>query len=228
MTTATVTQGVKYAVDLVMCIDGTGSMGHLINEVKSAALSFYKKLEDKMDEKQKKIDQLRARVIVFRDYYADPADMAMVCSKFFDLRSEASAFANFVSRIEAAGGGDEPENGLEALALALNSEWEKAQDFQRQRYVVVVWTDASTHQLENGSKPSHYPQDIPKTLDDLADCWDDLSKSAKRLLLFAPDAYPWSGIASSWDNAIQLPSSAGQGMEEYEMGQILDAIAQSI
>jgi hypothetical protein len=35
-------QGVKYAVDLVMCIDGTGSMGHLIEEVKSSALQFYK------------------------------------------------------------------------------------------------------------------------------------------------------------------------------------------
>jgi hypothetical protein len=34
-------QGVTYAVDLVMCIDGTGSMGHLIEEVKSTALKFY-------------------------------------------------------------------------------------------------------------------------------------------------------------------------------------------
>jgi hypothetical protein len=132
-------------------------MGHLINEVKSAALSFYEKLEAKMAERQKKIDQLRARVIVFRDYYADFVDMAMVCSKFFDLRTEASAFADFVSRIEAAGGGDEPENGLEALALALNSEWEKAQDFQRQRYVVVVWTDASAHELEKGLKSDLAP-----------------------------------------------------------------------
>lgn len=228
MTVATTSQGVKYAVDLVMCIDATGSMGHLINEVKSAALSFYQKLEAKMQERQKKIDQLRAKVIVFRDYYADSPDMAMVCSNFFDLRTEASAFADFVSRIEAAGGGDEPENGLEALALALNSEWEKAQDFQRQRYVIVVWTDASAHELEKGLKPSYYPQDIPKTLDDLADIWDDTSNTAKRLLLFAPDAYPWSAIASSWDNTIQLPSSAGQGMEEYEMGEILDAVANSI
>lgn len=228
MTTATVSQGVKYAVDLVMCIDATGSMGHLINEVKSAALSLYEKLEAKMEERQKKIDQLRAKVIVFRDYYVDSADKAMVCSKFFDLRTEISAFADFVSRIEATGGGDEPENGLEALALALNSEWEKAQDFQRQRYVVVVWTDASAHDLNKGVKPSYYPQDIPKSMDELADCWDDMTKTGKRLLLFAPDANPWSNIASSWDNAIQLPSKAGQGMKEYEMEEILDAVANSI
>lgn len=41
-------QGVKYAVDLVMCIDATGSMGHLIDLVKSSALSLYEKLEAKM------------------------------------------------------------------------------------------------------------------------------------------------------------------------------------
>ena len=60
-------QGVTYAVDLVMCIDGTGSMGHLIEEVKSTALKFYEQLEAKMKEKTNRIDQLRAKVIVFRD-----------------------------------------------------------------------------------------------------------------------------------------------------------------
>jgi hypothetical protein len=220
-------QGVKYAVDLVMCIDATGSMSPLINEVKSVALSFYDKLEKKMEARQKKIDQLRARVIVFRDYYHDPANMAMICSDFFDLRTEASGFANFVSRIEAAGGGDEPENALEALALALNSQWEKTQDFQRQRYVIVVWTDASAHQLEKQPKPSYYPQDIPKTFDDLTDSWDEISISAKRLLLFAPDTYPWS-IFQSWDNTIHAPSSAGKGLEELDIGEILEVIANSV
>lgn len=54
-------KSVKYAVDLVMCIDGTGSMGHLIEEVKSAALSFYKKLEAKMDAKQKRLISLEPK-----------------------------------------------------------------------------------------------------------------------------------------------------------------------
>lgn len=227
MTTAS-SQGVKYAVDLIMCIDGTGSMGHLIELVKSSALSLYEKLEGKMAEKGKKIDQLRAKVIVFRDYWADSAEKVMMCSKFFDLRHEISDFADFVSKIYADGGGDEPENGLEALALALKSEWENAQDFSKQRYVVVVWTDASAHSLDKSSKPSHYPQDIPATLDDLTDFWSDMPKNAKRLLLFAPDTNPWSVIGCSWDNAIHFPSKAGDGLEEFEMSEILDSIANSV
>ncbi|MCL1471229.1 vWA domain-containing protein [Argonema antarcticum] len=221
-------QSVKYAVDLVMCIDGTGSMGHLIEEVKSAALKFYERLEARITEKGRKIDRLRARVIVFRDYWADPADQVMQCSEFFDLRSQSPDFANFVSQIQAEGGGDEPENGLEAVGLALKSNWEKG-DFSKQRYVIVVYTDASAHSLDKPPKPkpSHYPNDIPKTFDDLTDYWHEIPKSAKRLLLFAPDAEPWT-MMSSWENTIHYVSEAAKGLEELEMGEILDAIANSV
>ena len=220
-------QSVKYAVDLVMCIDGTGSMGHLIEEVKSSALKFYERLEAKMSERQKKIDQLRTKVIVFRDYWADSPALAMQASSFYNLRTQSSDFASFVSGIIATGGGDEPENGLEALALAMKSDWERSQDFAKQRYVVVVYTDASAHSLEKGSKPSHYPQDIPQTFDELTDYWHEMPVPPKRLLLFAPDASPWS-VMSTWDNVIHFSSKAGDGLEELEMEEILNAIANSI
>ena len=181
-----------------------------------------------MKEKQKVIDQLRVRVIVFRDYWADSPSLAMQCSEFFNLRTQSSDFASFVSDIKATGGGDEPENGLEALALALNSDWEKSQDFAKQRYVIVVYTDASAHSLEKGDKPNHYPQDIPKSFDELTDSWEAMSTAAKRLLIFAPDASPWTIIASSWTNTIHLASQAGNGLEEFEMDEILNAIANSI
>ncbi|GJD19204.1 hypothetical protein RIVM261_041600 [Rivularia sp. IAM M-261] len=221
-------QGVKYAVDLVMCIDATGSMGPIIDEVKSSALNFYEKLESIMAKKEKMIDQLRAKVIVFRDYWADSPSLAMQSSEFFDLRTQSTDFANFVDGITADGGGDEPENGLEALALALKSNWEKSQNFAKQRYAVVVYTDASAHSLDKGSKPSHYPQDIPESFDELTDFWADMSTPAKRLLLFAPDASPWTVMASSWENTIHFASKAGNGLQEIEMDEILNAIAGSI
>jgi von Willebrand factor type A domain len=220
-------QGTTYAVDLIMCIDGTGSMGPLIEEVKSAALKFYDQLDKRMAEKTKKIEQLRVKVIVFRDYWADSQTDAMVCSPFFNLPSQSSEFANFVSAIKADGGGDEPENGLEALGLALKSDWIKG-DFTKQRYVTVLYTDASAHSLEKGGKPSYYPTNIPKTLDDLSDFWEQIPVSAKRLVLFAPDAQPWTVIGSSWNNIVYYPSKAGKGLEELEMDQILEAIANSV
>jgi hypothetical protein len=203
-------------------------MSPVIKEVKGSAISFHEKLEEKMKRKQKRIDQLRARVIVFRDYWSDSKEEAMLCSDFFPLPSEAPAFTEFVSRIRAEGGDDEPENALEALALTLNSPWEKTQDFAKQRYIVLMWTDASAHALEKEPKPSNYPTNLPKTIEELTECWEGMPLSAKRLLLFTPDVEPWSKIRDSWENVIHFPSQAGRGLEDFEMEQILDAIAGSV
>ena len=118
-------QGSKYAIDLVICIDATGSMEHVIEEVKASALAFHEKLQAKMAVYSKQVHQLRIKVIVFRDYWEDAPDKVMVSSEFFKLPDEASAFGSFVDGIYADGGGDEPENALEALALAIRSPWDK-------------------------------------------------------------------------------------------------------
>ncbi|MCL2930515.1 MAG: VWA domain-containing protein [Trichodesmium sp. St16_bin4-tuft] len=221
-------QEIKYAVDLVICIDATGSMTPVIDLVKSSALSFYKDIESRMKERQKNVDQVRAKVIVFRDYWADKPEEVMVSSEFFDLKQKSDEYAAFVSSIYAKGGGDEPENGLEALAIALKSEWENGPKFAKQRHLIVFYTDASAHSLEKEPKPSHYPNDIPKNFDEITDLWLEMSDSAKRLLLFAPDATPWTMIASSWEQTIHYPSQAGEGLKEFENEEIIAAIINSI
>lgn len=223
-------QGLSYHVDIVLCIDATGSMSPIIDKVKENALKFYDDLSVQMRQKSKHIDKLRVKVIAFRDYYVD-GDMAMQVSPFFTLPDEKSAFQAFVSRIQADGGGDEPENGLEALALAIQSDWSKEGDKRRQ--IIVLWTDASTHPLEfkADSKPQNYPTtQIPKNFDDLTDLWDGqtMNRAAKRLILYSPDAYAWTDIANHWENTIQYPSKAGEGLSEIDYQTILDAIANSV
>jgi hypothetical protein len=220
----------KYTVDIVMCIDATGSMHPVIGRVKDNALKFYEDLKAHMESKSKSIDTLRVRVIAYRDYYND-GDKAMLASPFFTLPDEKEDFADFINDVEADGGGDEPECGLEALALAIKSEWNKTGDKRRQ--IIVIWTDASTHPLEKnaGSKPSNYPTNMAKDLNELTDWWEgqyEMSKAAKRLIIYSPDAYAWSDIATNWTNTIQYPSKAGNGLEEHEYQAILDAIAASV
>ena len=48
--------------------------------------------------------------------------------------------------------------------------------------------------------------------------------AAKRLLLYAPDVYPWNVISANWDNVLHFPSKAGAGLNEIQFGQIVDAI----
>ena len=226
MTTAS--QGLKYTVDIVLCIDSTGSMSSIIDRVKASALKFYEDVGAKMKEKDKVIDALRLKVVSFRDYYED-IDGAMQESGFFLLPQDKEGFTAFINTIKAEGGGDAPENGLEALALAMRSDWAKTGD--RRRQLVVIWTDAPAHPLEREGKPSSYPKDMPTNLDQLTDMWEGqgfMNRSAKRLILYAPDAYAWTDIATHWENTMHFASKAGDGLADFEYQAILNEISNSV
>ena len=133
-----------YNVDMVFCIDCTGSMDNIIDIVKNNALNFYQDVTATMEKKHKHISQLRVRVVAFRDYLADGKD-AMLVTNFFKLPEEAVDFERCVRSLQADGGGDDPEDGLEALAYAIKSKWDT--EGMKKRQVIVVWTDAPTHPL---------------------------------------------------------------------------------
>lgn len=225
-------QGLNYNVDIVMCIDCTGSMGDLLDSVKANALKFYPDLKEACAKKDKEISELRIKVIAFRDFNAD-RDGALETTDFFSIPDQEDEFKRFIGHLAPRGGGDEPENGLEALALAMKSDWTTGGD--KRRHVIVVWTDASTHALENPiTKNEYYPQDMPKNLDELTNWWEDEqsgvmpSRTAKRLIIFAPDASSWTDIGLNWGNTIHHPARAGQGLSDVDYETILATIANSI
>jgi len=104
-------RGLTYAVDIVFCIDATGSMTPIIDQVKANALRFYDDVQSNLTAKGKNVDQLRVRVIGFRDFAADGA-AALDESPFFTLPDERADFSAFVNGLVAEGGGDAPESGL--------------------------------------------------------------------------------------------------------------------
>ena len=224
-------EGLKYYVDVVMCIDCTGSMHGLLNTVKTNALKFYPDLKEACAMKSKNITQFRVKVIAFRDFNADGAK-GMHETEFFYLPEDEDDFKNYVLSLVPDGGGDEPENGLEAVALAINSKWTKGGD--RRRHIICVWTDASAHPLESDlTKNEYYPDDMPEDFNELFDLWQDedasdLEPTSKRLLIFAPDTYPWAEMSSSFDLAIHHPAKAGQGLTDFDYQTILHSIVESI
>lgn len=221
-----------YAVDLVFVIDITGSMTPVIESVKAGARTFHDRLLQVMGAKDKYVSSLRLRVVAYRDYLDNAVD-GLFHTPFFRLPDEQHHFDAYVGGLHADGGGDEPESGLEALAVACLSDWERGLD--RRRHVVVLFTDASAHPLEAASARAiaGYPTGLPRTFDELTDMWDDpqgavMEFAAKRLLLYAPDVYPWNVISASWDNVLHFPSKAGAGLNEVQFSQIVDAIAGSV
>jgi len=225
-------QSLKYHVDLVMVIDITGSMGHIIREVRSAAISFHDQLSTRMSAKGKRVAKLRVRVVAFRDMFADQE--CFIESRFFSFPQEHAEFSTFVASLKAkGGGGDGPESALEALSLAMHSEWTKEGD--KRRHVIVLWSDARPHPLDKGgvNVPSSLAGRIHSSFGSLTDEWElgqkcGMERSARRLVLYVPEVSGWNELVESWSQTIHFPSRAGKGLQEFEMNTILDALANSI
>lgn len=133
--------------------------------------------------------------------------------------------------IQAKGGGDIPEDGLEALAYAIRSDWTR--EGVKKRHIIVVWSDAPTHELGYGRIAPWYPKEMPKDFDELSLWWEDeqmgggMDENAKRLLIFAPDAPAWSRISSEWGQVIHV-QTVSEGLLDVEYRQVLDAVCNTI
>jgi hypothetical protein len=222
-------RGLSYSVDIVFCIDVSGSMTPILDAVKSHALGFYDDVQTNLTAKGKNVSQLRVRVVAFRDLVAD-GEAGLEESPFYTLPTERTGFSEFVSGLIAQGGGDIPESGLEAVSLSINSPWTTTGD--RRRQVIVVWTDQPAHPLDPSVVPADLTSRIPADFSALTDAWEDeqgvMGTSSKRLILFAPDGPGWSDISSVWENVVHHPSQAGGGLSEVDYGTIIDSIGNSV
>lgn len=221
-----------YEVDVVFCIDATMSMDPILNKVKDNALNFYQDFQNKMNEKGKKVDKVRGRIVAFRDYLADQ-NKAMMATDFFTLPDQEKDFEACIKSIIADGGGDDPEDGLEALSYAMKSDW--CRGTAKKRHIIVVWSDESTHDLGFGKKSRYYPKGMPADFNELTEWWGSrenpglMDESAKRLIMFAPDKKGWSTIRNNWNNVVHSITEDGdEGLSKVDYSSILEAIANTI
>ena len=238
-------EGISTNVDLVLVIDITRSMEPIRVMVDKAALKFHEQLSEYLAKARRKVDALRIKVIWFRDFYAD-GDQAYGESKFFELPEESDAFHEFVTTLEDKGGGDEPESGLEALTLAMRSDF--VQEGEKKRHIICLFTDAPAHALEDydklkteaeakGCRVTSYPENMPKDLTELYAEWrgekeagggdSKLDQNDKRMILFAPCEYPYSDMEIDLEYVIRKDIIPGEGGEELDISDVYDLVAQS-
>ena len=231
------TLGATTNADIVFVIDATDSMSPILNTVKNFTMSLHEKVIQGLQQYHRKIKQLRVKVIAFRDYYCD-GRMSLDESPFFYLPEENADFKDFVTRIEAKGGGDEPESGLEALALAMGSDWETSGTSKR--HAIVLFTDASAHPLEQqlDGIPGNYPSPMLSSYEELMKAWDgelhgeesiyNMDRNARRLILFTPDTAPWNRIRENFDVTVWNPTMQDQGGADLNMDLIINTLCKSL
>lgn len=233
-----VLQGIGTDVDLVLLMDGTASMTNLMKNAKDTALTLYRDICHELGEAARIVDDLRVKVIVYRDVYAGDA-VPFQESDFFILRAdgtgEEAQYRDFIADIRATGGGDLPENALEALHMAFTTDFAKPGQGRKARHIIAVLSDAGAHPLDDPrraamdqTQASRYPQGVPKDLAGLQEEWNALDGASRRLLLFTPNAYPWNSIAGSWESVVHIPSTAGAGIDRAKFQEAISTIAGSI
>jgi len=209
--------GLTTHVDMVFCVDVSGSMSPVLESVKEWITTGYRSLLQSSDSTRRNISVVRIRVIAFRDLNDDIRDL--MASRFFVVEPDEDShhLREFLNGLDASGGGDEPESALEALGVAINSPW--IQLGNRQRSVIVLFTDSSAHRLESrtGPIPAEFKDQIPASLDELRSWWDGgdlgsqsgttrIPQGTQRLFLVTPSTYPWSTIADQWTNTLLMPT----------------------
>lgn len=150
----------QHAIDLVFLVDATGSMGSVIDGLKASIKDFFAYLTDE-ERNDLSIHDWRAKIVGYRDVVAD--EEWIVPNPFVLTREELETQ---LDALEAKGGGDAPEDLLDALLIVANMDepaerggaadgfqWRHHRDAARG---VVVFTDASYHKqaklpLHNGA-----------------------------------------------------------------------------
>ena len=185
-------------IDIVMCIDKTGSMRPFIDQLRCCAHQLLEQIFEDMENRGKTVGQLRVKVIAFGDYHWD--EEPMIETPFFKIPEQEDDLQNFLDHLEVTGGGDRAENALEALALALKSNW--TTEGRKQRHVIFVCSDAEPHKLGLYADLEGYPKGMPADFEQLVSWWEGTDPNftgtykpdVGRLLAFVPQDSEWSRL----------------------------------
>lgn len=200
----------KWHIDVVFCIDGTARMDPCIESIKSNVRRFYLELGRTMVRLGSDIDSMRVKVIVFRDYLYD-GEHAIVESPFFNLPSEEAEFSAYLGGIKAKGGYGEFANGLEALYLAMKSDFSTE---EKGRQVIVLYSNGDALEFNYRSHKRGYPKDMVDETG-FIEMWGCMAQDSdfklrgrkKRLVLFAPEGTRYQALKSKLNRSVFVPMS---------------------
>jgi hypothetical protein len=202
----------KYRVDICFCIEFSKSMQKFIDAFNDFfQFGFLNDLKTDFHYREKHIEVLRVRFIGFSYLRED-----VIESPFFILPGQEEEIEDFLLKFYNFQNVRNSLSTICAIENAIKSKWMKRGE--RFRHIIVVYSD------NKATKKMDFNY--------LTDCWDGQSymsnRSAKRLIVFAPDSNAWTDIATHWDNTVHYPSRAGEGLAEVDYQTILSAIVNSI
>ncbi len=198
-----------YNFDFVFCIDTTESMAKYDTIIKELPFAIEKQLTEICNGLYTAVKQVRVKFVAFEDY-ASEGENAVLDSPFFTLPDDADKLNALLAGLEYVGGGDAPENALEALYKAFCSDWIQVPPSEKRKHAVILLTDAAPLPLQARADVEGYAaENYPADLDELCKIWTDsgdgkrstMSFKHKKLFMIIPEntANAWSALFR-WNN----------------------------
>ncbi len=161
----------ELSIDLVAVVDLTQDMEGCLPLIRTYLKAWPRECRSRMAQKLRPVGHMRIRVIGFRDFLYNPG-RAIEASPFFTMPEEYGALCGFVDGLKAEGGGDRPENTLEALALAMQSPW--IREGRKRRHVIHFFANAEPLPLDDADRRicPDYPPNMPSSIRELKAMWD--------------------------------------------------------
>ncbi len=145
----------KKTFDVIYMVDATGSMSGSIENVKKYCVEIANILKNQM-----MLYDFKFGAVFYRDPIDSPSDK----NDYYNLTSETVNLQNFVSRMEATGGGDTPEDWVGGYNIALNNiSWRSG------NRLIIHIADAGAHGTEYSSGDK-YSSEGPKLDNYIREC----------------------------------------------------------
>ena len=242
------------SVDIVFVIDATGSMRLLMDKIKQLAIALPKALTEAVKLAGKNMRKIRMKVIDFADFKSEGKDTIHE-SPFYNASNQIVQIINefdsvkMVNELGEGRGGDEiPENALEALWLALNSDFTEERPDENVRQIIMLFTDASPlHFQERAKYPGYARYNFPARIQEMRRLWgkcyggelnisdgsdEEIERNANaklipscaRMILYAPQGdlvgHSWDYV-STWERVYTFPVVPYDGCLELAVDRIL-------
>ena len=217
-------------IDIVFCIDGTGSMRPIMDDIKENAIRFYGEVVEECYAHGASVAALRVKLLIFRDYESEGGD-AIIESPFYELPSDDDLFADFLKTVVPGGGAGKGACGYEALHYAFRSEFVSA---PKDRQIIVLISDTYPRPLPKRSRKGYYPGDM-STEEELINTWTGaipdpevtMTPRGRRLIFFAPGETDYRLLAGKLKGAIFVPVAKEKGLRDTDFSSIVKVIAAS-
>lgn len=201
-------------LDIVFCIDCSESMEDFIRKFQKESKTLYKNILELSEAISRDLKVCRIKIITFKDLdYKD--DCPVMDSGFFELPNDQILMEDYISSINPLYGCCNYNYGLQALSLAIKSDWQKhvydANVKKEYRHLIIMATDSGFYTLDNlhiTKANGNLKAEYPKSLEELWHWCDETSAFMPRgtkLCLFAPDISPWIEIGFNFKACTHHP-----------------------